>query len=283
VAVNDVGEVNAACEGKNAWDRCIRDLVPKILDMSVVEWSKQKPQAVKKLKEALDGEFEYLGQPLSMAGFRAAITRYLKSERNRLKSKWLQGCVDCPLHVDDDQWDRLIEYWQTPAQQLKSHKMQEARQNVKNYALVGRKGKLGKDPAVVSYFFSCIPHFVVHIVHVSKVLSCQHVCCSFFGIAHSMGYCGIIMAFLKFCQFNQTISTAGMHSFELYYAEASMLLINLCMTVFVKREGGPSSPGITDMADIVRRNPAKADSDTVRACVLFESRTLGSVMHWYGT
>jgi hypothetical protein len=170
VAVNDVGEVNAASEGKNAWDRCIRDLVPKILDMSVVEWSKQSPQALRKLKEALDSEFEYLGQPLSMAGFRAAITRYMKSERFRLKSKWLRNAEEkCPLHVDDDQWEQLIEYWQTPTQQKKSTKMQEARQNVTNYALVGRKGKVGKEPAAVRPFFSSFVHSCVLKVQISMV------------------------------------------------------------------------------------------------------------------
>ena len=38
------GEVDATCEGKNAWDEALRDLIPKCLDMSVVAWSKHDPQ-----------------------------------------------------------------------------------------------------------------------------------------------------------------------------------------------------------------------------------------------
>ena len=67
-------------EGKNAWDEAIRELVPKIMDMSVVEWSKHPPHRVKKLRDTLDSELEYVGNPLSMAGFRAAITRFMKLE-----------------------------------------------------------------------------------------------------------------------------------------------------------------------------------------------------------
>ena len=79
------GEVDGESKGKNAWDEAIRELVPKIMDMSVVEWSKHPPHRVKKLKDALDSEFEYVGNPLSMAGFRAAITRLMKSKRSRLR------------------------------------------------------------------------------------------------------------------------------------------------------------------------------------------------------
>lgn len=148
VQVNEVGEVDVACEGKNAWDEAIRKLVPVILDVSVVEWSKQSQTAVKKLKEALDNEFDYVGQPLSMLGFRTAITRFLKSERSRLKAKWLKGVTKCPLNVEfEDQWERLVAYWETDAQQLKAQKMQAARQSVKNNQQVGRRGKAGKELA----------------------------------------------------------------------------------------------------------------------------------------
>jgi hypothetical protein len=32
------GEVDDACPGKNAWDDTVRALVPRILDLSVVDW-----------------------------------------------------------------------------------------------------------------------------------------------------------------------------------------------------------------------------------------------------
>jgi hypothetical protein len=117
-----------------------------MLDLSEVKWSKQSTAAVRKLRATLDSEFEFVPQPLSMLGFRSAITRFLKSERFRLKSKWLKGMKKCPLKVEfEDQWDRLVEYWQTKSQQEKSQQMQVARQSVKSNNQVGRKGKAAKD------------------------------------------------------------------------------------------------------------------------------------------
>jgi hypothetical protein len=144
------GEVDASCEGKNAWDAALRDLVPKIIDISVVDWERHKPHTLKKLRDSLDKEFEYVGHPLSMMGFRTSLTRFLKSERSRLKGRWLRGQKSAPVKVNPDQWTRLIAYWKTDAQKLKASRMAAARQGVKNYTLVGRKGKVGKEAAVVS-------------------------------------------------------------------------------------------------------------------------------------
>ena len=115
VEVRDNGDINAKLEGKNAWDEVVRNLVPKILDLSVVEWSKQKLAAVQKLRDALDNEFEYVGNPLSTIAFRTLITRFLKSERSRLKTKWLEKKDYCPFRVNGTQWLRLKDYWQTDA------------------------------------------------------------------------------------------------------------------------------------------------------------------------
>ena len=52
------GEVDASCEGKNAWDEALCDLVPKCLDMSVVNWKSHQPHTLKKLRASLDSEFE---------------------------------------------------------------------------------------------------------------------------------------------------------------------------------------------------------------------------------
>ena len=107
MVVQKNGEVDAACQGKNAWDEAIQNFIPNFLDMNVVAWSKQARQAVKRLREALDNEFEYLGHTLSMVGFRQVITRYMRSQ---LKTKWLKRHDKCPLHIDGEQWLRLIDY-----------------------------------------------------------------------------------------------------------------------------------------------------------------------------
>ena len=121
------GEVDATCEGKNAWDEALRDPVPKCLDMSVVAWSKHEPHRLKKLRAALDNEFEYIGNPLSMVGFRLAVMKFLKSERFRLKNWYLRGEDSPPLYVDEDEWKRLKEYWNTNSQKSKAQSMALAR------------------------------------------------------------------------------------------------------------------------------------------------------------
>ena len=120
-------EVDATYKGKNAWDEALRDLVPKCLDMSVVAWSKHEPHRLKKLRAALDNEFEYIGNPLNMVGFKLAVMKFLKSERFRLKNRYLRGEDNPPLHVDKDEWKRLKEYWNTDSQKSKAQSMALAR------------------------------------------------------------------------------------------------------------------------------------------------------------
>jgi hypothetical protein len=150
IMVGPGGEVDGACPGKNAWDDAIRGLVPRILDISVVDWEGQKPEAVQKLRDKLDAEFEYVGNPLSMQGFRNSVKRYLKSERSRLKMRYRSGDTTNPVHVQPAQWERLQHYWGTEKQVQKSAKMVDARSKVKRVSVVGRKGKAMQQALAVS-------------------------------------------------------------------------------------------------------------------------------------
>jgi hypothetical protein len=150
IRVQAGGEIDGACLGKNGWDDAIRGLVPRILDLSIVDWEAQKPEAVQKLRDRLDVEFEYVGNPLSMQGFRNSVKRYLKSERSRLKMLYRSGDRTNPVHVQPAQWERLKQYWGTETQLLKSAKMVEARSKVKHVSVVGRKGKAGQEALAVS-------------------------------------------------------------------------------------------------------------------------------------
>jgi hypothetical protein len=91
ITVQPGGKVDGACPSKNAWDDTVRALVPRILDLSVVDWEGQKPESVQKLRDRLDAEFEYVGNPLSMQGFKNAVKRFLKYERSRLKMCYWAG------------------------------------------------------------------------------------------------------------------------------------------------------------------------------------------------
>ena len=76
--------------------------------------------------------------------------KFLKSERFRLKNRYLQGEDSPPLHVDEDEWKRLKEYWNTNSQKSKAQSMALARQSVKSNAVVGRKAKVAKEVPMVS-------------------------------------------------------------------------------------------------------------------------------------
>ena len=148
--VKEGGDIDGGCPGKNAWDDAVRSLVPRILDMSIIEWEAQKSTAVEKLREALDADFEYTPVSLSQRGFRNAIKRFMKTERSRLKARYAAGHTACPLHIDPWQWERLQDYWGSNLQREKAEKMSIARQQVKNLGNVGRKGRDGKEAEVVS-------------------------------------------------------------------------------------------------------------------------------------
>jgi hypothetical protein len=111
VCVKLTGDIDGACNGKNAWNDAVRTFVPWILDINVIEWEHHKTESVNKLREALHSEFEFVGRELSRQGFCNAIKRFLKGERLRLKAKYLAGHIECPLHVQPAQWETLKEYW----------------------------------------------------------------------------------------------------------------------------------------------------------------------------
>jgi len=91
VHVNANGEIDIGCLGKNAWDQFMRAFAPLILDLSVVEWAKHRPQMLQKLRDTLDAKFEYVGNPLSNRGFRNVVKRFLKCKRNHLKKLFVAG------------------------------------------------------------------------------------------------------------------------------------------------------------------------------------------------
>jgi hypothetical protein len=105
---------------------------------------------MQKLRDRLDAEFEYVGNPLSMQGFKNVVKRFLKYERSRLKMRYRAGDTSNPVHVQPAQWERLKEYWGTEQQLLKSAKMVDVHSKVKHVSVVGRKGKVGQEAVAVS-------------------------------------------------------------------------------------------------------------------------------------
>jgi hypothetical protein len=62
----------------------VRTSVPRMLDMSVLSWKEQSPDAIAELREH-HYDFEYVGYHLTEFGFRNVVKRFMKLERARLK------------------------------------------------------------------------------------------------------------------------------------------------------------------------------------------------------
>jgi hypothetical protein len=59
ITVKPDGEIDAGCDGKNAWDDSVRGYVPKMIDISIIQWEEHKPETLQKLRDTLDAEFQY--------------------------------------------------------------------------------------------------------------------------------------------------------------------------------------------------------------------------------
>jgi hypothetical protein len=104
------GEIARGCPCKSAWDATVRTSVPRMLDMSILSWKEQSPDAIAELREHLDRDFEYVGYHLTEFGFQNAVKRFMKSERARLKRQYQEGHTTCPIHIEEEQWTKLKEY-----------------------------------------------------------------------------------------------------------------------------------------------------------------------------
>jgi hypothetical protein len=78
--------IDGCCEGKNEFDEALRNMIPRILDVSCVEWNDQSPCNIEKLRNALDNEFEYVENKLSKKEFKNVVKRQMKTERFKMKT-----------------------------------------------------------------------------------------------------------------------------------------------------------------------------------------------------
>jgi hypothetical protein len=168
VRVKVGGEIDGGCAGKNAWDSAVRSAIPRTLDMSILSWEGQSTNAIDELQERLDCDFEYVGYSLSMQGFRSAMKKYMRQERSRLKTRYREGHKHCPLHIEEEQWTHLVNYWEANTTMEKSKKMLKARGPMKVLSIVRRRGKHRGEAEEVQIsvsLHSCFCNFCVIYVH----------------------------------------------------------------------------------------------------------------------
>jgi hypothetical protein len=78
-----------------------------------------------------------------------------------LKTRYRDGHQDCSLHIEESQWNRLVEYLEADATMEKSKKMSKARDSVKVLSTLGKNGKAGREAEEVQITVmlqSCYSH-----------------------------------------------------------------------------------------------------------------------------
>jgi hypothetical protein len=157
--------------------------------MSVIKWEGHRPESLEKLKEALDLEFEYIGCPFSMSGFRDIMKQFMKTERSRLKEKYLARDTQCPLHIQPTQWENLLAYLARDTLQVaKTKKMANARHQVRNASHVGRKGKGGREAKLVRDASANLPFCNIKL-YLCPVVT-VNICYAHFQLTNSSWCCG---------------------------------------------------------------------------------------------
>ena len=159
VVLNEGGEVDGASIGKSFWEVALRQYVPSMLDLSCINYSQQEPDGQRNLENALDEDFEFADNTLDKEGYHKHIANWITKERARLKDIYVKekgnprkdpSEIKCPPHIQEDQWERLKEYWELPSTEGKSEDMRYARSKVKNINRTGRNGYAGKAAMLVS-------------------------------------------------------------------------------------------------------------------------------------
>jgi hypothetical protein len=92
----------------------------------------------------------------------------MRQERSRLKTRYREEHKHCPLHIEEEQWTRLINYWEADTTMEKSKKMSKARGSVKVLSTVGQRGKHkgeAKEVQISISLHSCFCNFCVIYVH----------------------------------------------------------------------------------------------------------------------
>jgi hypothetical protein len=128
----------------------VRTLIPCILDINVVSWEDHHPNSIKKLRLALDKEFEYVDNKLSTVGFKNVVKRWLKTNKNKLKIRFLEGRTKCPINIEHVHWERLRVCWSKPKTKKKAKQMSNANSKVKILTNVAQTGRAKKEARLVS-------------------------------------------------------------------------------------------------------------------------------------
>ena len=151
VQVRPSGFIDSGCRGHLKWQEHIRNLTPRLLDMSITTYENQPEASRKKLREALINKFEFLENEVTDSTLDKMIKTWMRKSRERMKRNF-GGTTKAPTNVEVKQWDALQRHWSDPKTQEKSERMSENRKKAVYNPRVGRHGYAGKEAKMVRVF-----------------------------------------------------------------------------------------------------------------------------------
>ena len=149
VQVKPSGIVDSGCAGHLKWHEYIRNLTPRMLDMSVIKYEDQYEDSKVKLRDALRAKFEFVDHDVTDASLDRMVKTWMRKDRDRMKRRH-GGKLKAPSRYTEKEWDALKKHWGTPSAQEESEKMVERRKKVVNNPRVGRRGYAGNAAKLVS-------------------------------------------------------------------------------------------------------------------------------------
>ena len=152
VQVRPSGIIDSGCTGHLKWQSYVRDLTPRMLDLSIISYEDQSQSSRDKLWESLRTKFEFIDYAVTQDSFDKMIKTWLRRERERVR-KTSGHCVKAPGKFTDQQWSALRSYWESTGYKQKSDRMTQTRSKVVFHHRTGRHGYAGKDAKMVSEIF----------------------------------------------------------------------------------------------------------------------------------
>ena len=149
VQVKPSGIIDSACAGHLKWHEYIRNLTPRMLDMSVIKFEDQYDDSKIKLREALRKKFEFLDHEVPDAAMDKMVKTWMRKDRERMKRRHA-GKLKAPPRYSEKEWDAMKKHWDTPSSKEESERMIEKRKKVARNPRVGRLGYAGKAAKLVS-------------------------------------------------------------------------------------------------------------------------------------
>ncbi|KAG0596464.1 hypothetical protein M758_UG256800 [Ceratodon purpureus] len=149
VQVEPSGIIDSSCEGHLQWQEFVRNLTPRMLDMSVIRYEDQNDNSKTKLRDALRNKFEFTGNEITDDSIDKMIKTWIREDRERMKR--LHGSqLKAPNKYSEKEWVAVRKYWNLELPQVKIgiRKMAEMRKKVQSNPRVGRHGYAGKAATV---------------------------------------------------------------------------------------------------------------------------------------